>query len=271
MERCCIIDVNQLPMCPNSNVVSSFVDSSSIRTELLRLKAPLVLNMLEKRMGKGLLTKISTKLMLATLSGDLVSLSTYQFLKFARKVSGRIETKLFADQWIYGSGCPIFNITFFFNPKKMVIELKIKQRSSNYGIDGATVKFSGPFTVRVEEPGGTFDTDIKIEEFSQQYDIIYHTKYKRIRKKHLKKTKKQLLLEEEEEDDDFNDDESKQDDMEDLLIAEPDRITFESIRLDPENNWVCHIIFEQEDFMWNSILRKDKEIGGQYEVLKINS
>lgn len=225
--------------------------------------------MLEKRLGNGLLTKVCTKLLLSTMAGDLNSLSTFQFLKMCRKVSGKIETKLFADQWIYGSGCPIFNITYQFNPKKMVIELKIRQRSSNYGVEGATPKFSGPFTVRVQEPGGTFDTDIKIEEFSQQYDIIYHTKYKRIRKKHQKKTKKQLLLEEEDEEEMilFDDlESSKHDDMDDLKILEPDRITFEWIRLDPENNWLCYKTFQQEDFMWNSILKKDKDILAQYEV-----
>lgn len=118
--------------------------------------------------------------------------------------------------------------------------------------------------MRVQEPGGTFDTEVKIEEFNQQYDIIYHTKYKRIRRKPGKKSKKNDI-EEEEEDDFFEEPESRQDD-DDMMIAEPDRITFEWIRLDPDNVWLCYKTFVQDDFMWNSILKKDKEIGGQYEV-----
>ena len=57
------------------------------------------------------------------------------------------------------------------------------------GMSGATLKFTGPMTVRVQEPGGTFDTEIRVEEYQKQYDIIYHTKYKRIRRNATKKKK----------------------------------------------------------------------------------
>lgn len=46
------------------------------------------------------------------------------------------------------------------------------------------------------------------------------------------------------------------------------RITFEWIRIDPDSMWVCHKSFEQEDFMWNSLIRQDKDIIAHYEVLK---
>ena len=297
MERCCLIDINQLPLCP-VNLHSDLKDlpehhglypeedPCSIRSELLRLKAPLVLNMLEKRMGKNLIQKIANKVMVNTMSGEFpTGLSTLGFLKIARKISGKIEIKEFADQWIFGSGCPIFTISYHFNRKKMVIELKIKQKSSNEGVEGATPKFSGPFTVRVQEPGGTFDTEVKIEDYQQQYDIIYHTKYKRIRRKPSKKSKKNVVQEQEEEEeeveeieDDFGD--ASRQDIEpepqegqstsvtaELKIAEPDRITFEWILLDPDGIWLCYKSFIQDDFMWNSILKRDKEINSQYEAI----
>lgn len=290
MDRVCLLDVNQLPLCPINVLEESsdlfgfsiWDDLASVRSQLIRLKAPLVLQMLDKRMGKGLTQKIASKIMVSSISGELTSgLTTLAFLKYARKISGKIETKEFADQWIFGSGCPILNVSYFFNRKKMVIELKISQKSTNHGVEGATLKFSGPFIVRVQEPSGTFDTEIKIEELKQQYDIIYHTKYKRIRKKPMRKLTSKRGIEasgavEDDDSDDFDDDdatgigESRQDINEissDLHIAEPDRITFEWLRVDPDNVWLCYRTFEQEDFMWSSILRKDKELGGQYEAI----
>ncbi len=90
----------------------------------------------------------------------------------------------------------------------------------------------GPFTVRVQEPGGTFDTEVNIEDYYQCFEILYHTKYKRIRKKPLKKSKKggQDGMEEEEEEEE---EEEVEDELEsrlemdegasEMLISEPDR------------------------------------------------
>ncbi|KAI8897387.1 hypothetical protein BC833DRAFT_49750 [Globomyces pollinis-pini] len=276
MERLCLIDVKQPPICPanmpekakddilTGQSFSPFDDTSSIRCELMNLKSALVLQMMEKRFGKNLLSKLANKIMVTQMSGELTTgLGTLQFLKLARKVSGKLELKEFADQWIFGSGCPIFTCTYNFNRKKMVIELKIRQRSSNYGM--------GPITIRVQEPGGTFDTEIRLEEYFKQYDIIYHTKYKRIRRGATKKTKKGAGGEEEEEEEEIEEEEQKEDadpDNPNEVIAEPDRITFEWIRIDPDCVWLCYKTFEQDDFMWNSVLRQDKDICAQYEAIR---
>jgi hypothetical protein len=273
MERLCLIDVKQPPLCPmnvpktrNDVLVGQLFevwdDPESVRGELVSIKSALVLNMMEKRFGKGLLSKLAGKIMMSQMSGELTAgLSTVDFLKLARKVSGKLEIKEFADQWIFGSGVPIFTTSYNFNRKKMVIELKICQRSSNEGMVGATAKFTGPMTIRVQEPGGTFDTEVRIEEYQKQYDIIYHTKYKRIRRNAVKKKKSGGLFEDEEEE------EEEEEQEEGVLdIAEPDRITFEWIRLDPDCVWCCHLTFEQDDFMWNSVMRQNKDVNAQYEV-----
>ena len=57
-------------------------------------------------------------------------------------------------------------------------------RNLQYDID---IYIKGPITVRVQEPGGTFDTEVRLEEFQKKYEIIYHTKYKRIRRGASKK------------------------------------------------------------------------------------
>jgi len=236
MERLCLIDVKQPPLCPINlpkiqddvlvgQLFSPFDDPSSIRSELMNITSTLVLNMMEKRFGKGLLAKMASKIMMAQMSGELTAgLSTLEFLKTARKVSGKLEIKEFADQWIFGSGCPIFTTSYNFNRKKMVIELKICQRSSNEGMAGATAKYTGPMTIRVQEPGGTFDTEVRIEEYQKQYDIIYHTKYKRIRRGAVNKKKKTSaeLFEDDEEEEEEEEPEQEGESFLDA-IAEPDR------------------------------------------------
>ena len=70
-----------------------------------------------------------------------------------------------------------------------MLEIKFKQSNTNKQSIGSTPVFTGPFVVRVHEPGGTFDTEVSIQDASKQYDLVYHTKYKRIRKKPVKKYK----------------------------------------------------------------------------------
>ena len=68
--------------------------------------------------------------------------------------------------------------------------------------------------------------EIKIDDFLQQYEIIYHTKYKRIRKRPGKKSQKNVV-DEEDDGDDVDDDvpDRPEWDVEGSseLIAEPDR------------------------------------------------
>lgn len=212
MERLCLLDVKQPALCPVDFPetrqdllvgydLNPFEDSSSMRAELMNIKSPLVLYMMEQRFGKGLLQKVASKIMMTQMSGELGSgLSTILFLKLARKLSGKLEIKDFADQWIFRSGSPIFTSMYHFNRKKMVIEVRIKQRSSNEGMIGANAKFNGPITIRVQEPAGTFDTEVRLDEFEKKYDIIYHTKYKRIRRT-AKKGRKNALDEDEDDED----------------------------------------------------------------------
>eukprot|EP00842_Homolaphlyctis_polyrhiza_P005042 jgi/Hompol1/5539/HPOL_004519-RA len=301
VARVCELDVNQPPLCPDASVLGGYLeedggalastinglisqsfhpndDPFSARAELITLKSPLVLSMLEKRMGKNLLQKLANRMMLSAMSGEFpTGISTTSFLKMVRKLSGKLEIKEFADQWIFRSGCPVLTIRYHFNRKKMMIELRIKQDCTNDGVVGATTLFSGPFTVRVKEPGGMFDTEVRIEEKMKQYDIVYNTKYKRIRRRAKKNSKRNAdsnMNEEEEEDEEMVDADEDDRDADDIQmqdaggdIIEPDRITFDWIRLDPESIWLCSKSFEQEDFMWNSLLRREKDIGAQCEAI----
>ncbi|KAJ3159722.1 hypothetical protein HDU86_001372 [Geranomyces michiganensis] len=292
MQRVCDLDVNQPPVYPtltddttpgeHPSMIDPLIlqhfhpddDWASVRSEFISLKAPIVLYMLDRRMGKGMLRKVIGKLLYATASGELPNgLSTHHFLRLARKMTGKLELKVFADQWIYGSGCPRFNFKYNFNRKKMVVEFRFWQDNTNGWIVGSTPKFTGPFMIRIHEPGGTYDTEVHIEDAEKQYDIQYHTKYKRIRRKPVPAAKgkkgeaengagEEHTMPLDEKANDAGDSKMEWND------EEPDRLDFEWIRLDPDNDWLCVTTFEQSDYMWAAQLRKDKNVDAQLEAIE---
>jgi transcription initiation factor TFIID subunit 2 len=103
----------------------------------ISLKAPLVLYILDRKLGKSGtslgLSRVLPKLFLSALSGELPnnSLSTHTFLRMCRKVSG-VDVRTFAEQWIYGSGCPSFGFSASFNRKKMAVEITMRQECPAY-------------------------------------------------------------------------------------------------------------------------------------------
>ena len=212
MRRTCSLDIGQLPLCPVSADVKEPVldtknialynfhpdaDIASPRHQLISLKAPIVLYMLERWLGKGLVQKTLNKFMVSAMSEELAKgMSTSQFLRIARKICAKVEIKSFAECWIYGAGCPRFNIRFNFNKKKMVAEFKFIQESTNsksgvifYVCLNILLTTQGPLTIRLIEPDGIFDTQVLLQDTQKKYVIPYHTKYKRV-KKGIKKGKK---------------------------------------------------------------------------------
>jgi len=103
----------------------------------VNLKAPLVLYILDRKLGKSGtslgLSRVLPKLFLSAISGELQNnaLSTHMFLRICRKVSG-VDLRTFAEQWIYGSGCPSFGFSASFNRKKMAVEITMRQECPAY-------------------------------------------------------------------------------------------------------------------------------------------
>jgi transcription initiation factor TFIID subunit 2 len=98
----------------------------------INMKAPLVLHMLDKKLGKSGtslgLSRVLPKIFLSAISGELQNnaLSTHTFLRMCRKVSG-VDLRQFTEQWIHGSGCPAFGFSASFNRKKMAVEITMRQ------------------------------------------------------------------------------------------------------------------------------------------------
>ncbi|KAG2152646.1 uncharacterized protein EDB93DRAFT_1249153 [Suillus bovinus] len=99
------------------------------------------------------------------MSGELPNnaLSMHSFLHTCRNVS-RIDLWSFAEQWIYGSGCPAFGFSASFDRKKMAVKITMRQDSPAYKVLEHNdiskllhkpVSFEGQMTVRIHEADGT--------------------------------------------------------------------------------------------------------------------
>lgn len=203
MELCCQLDVNRPPVY--NQTLPYPLDPEDL--DFIDLKAPLVIYMLDKRMCKGGgtlgLSRVLPKTLVSAMSGELAqnAISTHYFLRLCRKVSG-FDTKLFAEQWIYKSGCPKFSFKFHFNRKKMVVEIHMSQENTNAhlnmgqehlgaGADGSAVNyqelmnplFTGNLTVRIHEADGTpYEHILDIQSPQHKFEVQFNTKYKRIRR-----------------------------------------------------------------------------------------
>lgn len=130
MERICAEDIGQRPLA-DAKMDAPIPDSTM---EFMALKAPVILFILNQRLMKPAnsvgLQKVITKIFLDGMSGDLASLSTATFLRKCEK-HGHMRLDAFANQYIFGTGVPRFQISQRFNRKKTVIEVILKQLNVN--------------------------------------------------------------------------------------------------------------------------------------------
>ena len=302
VERCCSIDRERPPLY-NPNIAYP-IDLDDL--EFIGLKAPLVLHMLDKRMSKGGsslgLSRVIPKILVSVMSGELAhnAIGTHWFLKTCRKVSG-LETKGFSDQWIYNSGCPIFFFSYHFNRKKMVVEINMRQSSTNGHINDRArnaangehpppTLFTGTMTARIHEADGTpYEHVLDIQDVGKRFEVQFNTKYKRIRRNTKRFQAKQAAAaaaaREAEEEGDVEEglgalgfgaglweDDKEKEEWQVVEWGQDDELgaisaTFEWIRLDAEFEWLCELRFEQPDFMWAAQLQKDRDVVAQYEAI----
>ncbi|KAH3674322.1 hypothetical protein WICMUC_003394 [Wickerhamomyces mucosus] len=300
-DKICEEDIDKFPLAnPFLNYPISTHD-----LDFIRLKAPIVLFILDRRMTKtdksfGLY-RVIPKIFLQAMSGDLPNgcLSTYNFQHVCEKVNhNRLDP--FFRQWVYGSGVPIFRVTQRFNKKRMFIEMGIRQvqqqespkyhptsesfvkdakqdmnKQEEVPIGEIQNFFTGPMTIRIHEADGTpYEHIVDLKEGFTKLDIQYNTKYKRL-KRNKKKTDRQENGEEEENvllhclgDTLQSDKEVKDWDLIEWSKEEEDRMAneaFEWIRIDADFEWICKIYINQPDYMFASQLQQDRDIEAQIE------
>ncbi|KAI8981206.1 hypothetical protein BD414DRAFT_93257 [Trametes punicea] len=274
----------------------------------INLKSPLVLHILDRRLGKSGtslgLSRVLPKLFLSALTGDMPNnlLSTHSFLRMCRKVSG-IDPRSFAEQWIYGSGCPTFGFSASFNRKKMAVEITMRQDAPAYKahenneIAKLMMKpvpfFEGQMTIRIHEADGTpYEHVLDIRSPFKRYEVPFNTKYKRVRRNTKRYLARQAAAQAAAEGDadaaaamdmvdmgfglEIWENEQERENWKVADWTEEDEQnmagqTYEWIRIDADFEWIAAIAFDQKDYMWVSQLQRDRDVVAQYEAICVLS
>lgn len=182
--------------------------------EFMELKAPLVFFILDKRLLKAsgshgvtrILQKLLTKVQIDG-PDKSPALDTEKFRTTCEKPT-RTRLESFWNQWVYGSGCPRFDVKAKFNKKRLCVELTlnqvqvqtaktpelakedflrlVKERRAGTAIGDTQPLFTGPMTIRIHEADGTpYEHILEIREDatrSTKFEIPYNTKYKRLKR-----------------------------------------------------------------------------------------
>ncbi|KAG8708250.1 hypothetical protein FRC09_001362 [Ceratobasidium sp. 395] len=199
--RCVTLDDGSFPPISRPGCARSFV----------RLKAPLVLHTLDRILGgHGGLGRVLPKIFLSALSGELAqnALATSALVRMCRKLGGGSggsggsggggvggEVRVWARQWVYGSGCPRFYVSAGFSRKKMAVELTVEQRCLAWERNGGTAgnvnveynpvkSFEGQMAVRIHEADGTpYEHVLDLRDGRTKFEVPFNTKYKRVRRR----------------------------------------------------------------------------------------
>lgn len=282
-------------------------------SEFMTLKAPIVCFILDKRLvkasgGHGLtrtLQKLLTKVQIESSERSLI-LETEKFRALCEK-GARYRLESFWNQWIYGSGCPRFDVKAKFNKKRLCVELTLNQiqfqtvkkpglekkdflrvvKERRAGIETGEVQplFTGPMTVRIHEADGTpYEHILEIREDatrSTKFEIPYNTKYKRLKRTRRMKEKQNVgaSMDVENFDDallyclgDVLQTPEEQKEWE-LIDWDPDterkmdQESYEWIRVDADFEWACDMKRTLEPYMYVSQLQQDRDVVAQQDAM----
>ncbi|KZT04071.1 zincin [Laetiporus sulphureus 93-53] len=270
-----------------------FEPPDPVTLAFINLKSPLILHILDRHLGKSgtslELSRVLLKVFLSAISGELPNntLSTHLFLRTCRKVSG-IDPHSFAEQWIYGSGCPMFGFSATFNCKKMVVEISMHQEAPAFKVHennevtkvlmkpAAVLFFEGQMTIHIHEADGMpYEHILNIRSSYKCYEVPFNTKYKRVRQNTKQYLACQAAAQATAEGDaeavaamnmvnmGFVTDWTEEDEQN--MAGQ----MYEWIRINTGFEWIAAIAFDQKDYMWVSQLQRDRDVGAQYEAIQV--
>lgn len=211
-EKICELDIGRASLYAQGFQVP--IEPSQL--DFIKLKAPVVLTILEKRLWKlsssMVLHRVVRKTFLSAVAGELKNglMSTAHFIRLCEKNSHN-KLDAFFQQWVYGAGYPIFEVSQRFNKKRMIVEMGIRQAQSpshpqtrrvspddfmkdandhqrNIVFAPTQPVFTGPMTIRIHEADGTpYEHVVDLKEGYTKLDIPYNTKYKRLKRSRRQK------------------------------------------------------------------------------------
>lgn len=300
-DRVCAWDIGMPPI----SQVGSLEPPDASLLPFINLKAPLVLHILDRRLckaGASLgLGRVIPKVFLQAITGELPNntLSTSSFLRTCRKVSG-VDLRTFAEQWIYGSGCPRFFVSSHFNRKKLTIEIHVRQESPSaqfaeyrpeLAIGSNPVDmFEGQMTIRIHEADGRpYEHVLDIKSRHKRYDVPFNTKYKRVRRNTKRFQARQAAAAAAAEGDQDaaeamgmidlgfslamweNEEQRERWKVADWTEEDEDimsQAAYEWIRMDSDFEWIASLHVDQPDYMWVSQLQRDRDVVAQLQAVQ---
>ena len=171
-------------------------------------------------------------------------LSTASFVGIISTVTGK-DIGFFVEQWVTQPGHVRLVGQFNFNRKRNVIEFTLQQDMNQKG----SMRYAGPINVTVQELDGSFNHTFKVEEqIKNSYDIPCHSKSRKNKKKKIP-----LITGEE-----VDMDHSRMDADSPVLW----------VRIDVDMLLLRSVIVFQPDFMWQLMLRYERDPVAQIQALE---
>lgn len=279
----------------------------------LDLKSALVLFILDRRLMKASsstgVARIINKIFLNAKTGSLVNgeLSTADFQRTCEKL-GHNKLDAFFKQWVFGAGCPIFEIRQRFNKKKLVVEMTITQRQmdrqtkpefapNNFMREmkehvqevwapEVQAVFTGPMTIRIHEADGTpYEHIVEIKEQVTKLEIPYNTKYKRLKRSRRQRERAMASGANNDTTGEGGDDallyclgdildsaqEIEEWNLKDWSAEDEEKMgqeSYEWIRIDADFEWIGLIHLWLPVYMYVSQLQQDRDLAAQYDSVK---
>jgi hypothetical protein len=236
------------------------VDFQSLQ-EIFALKSRLIFVLLERKIERNFLQKLLSHIYSETLimRDNRDGFSCQLFLKLIKRLTGK-DLKSFTDQLIFNSGCPMFSLNFFHNRKRSMIEFEMAslRRLGSF-------KFSGNLTVRiVESETISHEHVVHIDEMTTKFDVPFHSKAKRPRKK-----KNPVVSTHHDSQDEDADETAKKGSLEeDESLNETLVSPISWIRIDPDMEWLAQFSLAQPDIMWIEALENDRDVVAQWDAVK---
>lgn len=282
------------------------------QADFMALKAPVVVLILDKRLAKAsgghgltrILQKLLTKAQVES-SDRSVILDTEKFRATCEK-GARTRLEAFWNQWVYGVGCPRFDVKAKFNKKRLCVELTlnqvqhqaaatakadmdkgdflraVKERRAGLAPGAVQPLFTGPMTIRIHEADGTpYEHILEIREDatrSTKFEIPYNTKYKRLKRTRRLKEKQNADVADNADDAllySLGDVLQGPDDLRDWELIEwdpeterkMDQESYEWIRIDADFEWACDMKRNLEPYMYVSQLQQDRDVVAQQDAM----
>lgn len=205
-------DIGRPPLGNSFSQLSSRpISLRSSAFDFMELKSPMVLHILDRRMTKTErsfgMSRVLPKIFLQAMSGDLPNnaLTSSHFQHVCEKVN-KSKLESFFQQWVFGSGVPLFRVTQRYNKKRMVVEMGIRQYPNDTdefnerdkskmedffnkalnSLEAPNVNktsiFTGSITIRIHDSDGTpYEHLVEIKDIYTKVDIQYNTKHKKTR------------------------------------------------------------------------------------------